>query len=172
MVLAVSDSDVLIHLAKLDLLYLLKDQFAKIYTSEIIYNECVVQGISLQKTDAILLKDFFQSEFIIKKKVNIKDINKIKDKYNIHEGESSIIALAKIFNVDLFLTNEIKVRNIAKSEGFSVSGTLGIILRGFTLGSIEKDHALRILKDIQEKIDEFRFHPKLIEIVLNKLEKM
>ncbi len=45
MVLAVIDSDVLIHLAKLNQLDLLKVQFSQIFISEIIYNETVVQGI-------------------------------------------------------------------------------------------------------------------------------
>lgn len=44
--IAVSDSDVLIHIAKLNLLNLLKGQFSKIIISEIVYNECVTQGIS------------------------------------------------------------------------------------------------------------------------------
>jgi predicted nucleic acid-binding protein len=51
------------------------------------------------------------------------------NKYNIHLGESSIIALAEKKRVDYCITNEIKVRNAMKSEGYDVVGTLGIILK-------------------------------------------
>lgn len=45
MVLAVSDSDVLIHFAKLNQLKLLKNQFSKIFLSEIVYSETISEGI-------------------------------------------------------------------------------------------------------------------------------
>ena len=75
--LAVSDSDVLIHLAKLKILKFLRDQFSKIYISEIIYDECVIQGKALQKEDAYILESFIKPDLIFKEKVNQEKIIEI-----------------------------------------------------------------------------------------------
>jgi predicted nucleic acid-binding protein len=58
MVLAVIDSDVLIHLAKLNKLAFLRQQYSNIFITKIIYNETVIQGIKTQKDDALILKKF------------------------------------------------------------------------------------------------------------------
>ena len=143
MVLAVSDSDVLIHLAKLGLLKLLKYQFSNIYISETVYDETVVQGLTSQKKDAKDLQKFFKLELISIEKVNTQLIEEIIQKHHIHKGESSIIVLAKKYNVDYCLTNEIKVRNVVKSENFQVIGTLGIILKAHSIGKIKRQNCLK-----------------------------
>lgn len=169
--LAVSDSDVLIHLSKINQLELLQNQFSKIYISNIIYNETVVQGITLQKKDAFILKEFIQSGLILIKKVEAEKIIEIMERNHIHEGESSIIALAKEFKVNYCLTNEIKVRKIIRSEGFKVVGTLGIILKSYNLGQVDKKDCINLLKNIQSSSREFRFHPKLINKVIKEIER-
>lgn len=72
--LAVSDSDVLIHLAKLNQLKLLKAQLSKIYISNIIYNKTIGQGLASQKKDAYYLQKFFKSDLIsieeVKSRIN------------------------------------------------------------------------------------------------------
>ncbi|TXT63239.1 MAG: hypothetical protein BAJALOKI3v1_410035 [Promethearchaeota archaeon] len=54
MVLAVIDSDVLIHLAKLNKLEFLRQQYSNIFITKTIYNETVIQGIKTQKDDALI----------------------------------------------------------------------------------------------------------------------
>ncbi len=92
-------------------------------------------------------------------------------KYNIHKGESSIITLAEKNQVDYCITNEIKVRNAIKSEGFKVVGTLGIILKAFNLNKIDKKLCLKLLKHLKSKPKEFRFHPKLISRVIKEVNR-
>ncbi len=170
MLLAVSDSDVLIHLSKLNRLELLQDQFSRIYISDIVYNETVTQGIALEKKDAFVLKDFLQKELIIVKQVEKNEVTAMMKKYSIHEGESSIIVLAKDFNVSYCLANENKVRIVMQSEGFQVVGTLGIILKSYKLGRINKKDTLNLLKNIQTHVEEYRFHPKLVSKIINKIK--
>lgn len=167
--IAVSDSDVLIHIAKLNLLNLLKGQFSKIFISEIVYNECVTQGISSKKADAYILKDFLKLELFQIEKVKKKVFEEYKSKYKIHEGESSIIALALKFDANFCLSNEIKVRNAIKSEGLKAVGTLGIILKGYNLNQINKKQCLKILNNIKKRSSEFRFHRKIIETIITTI---
>ena len=167
--IAVSDSDVLIHLAKLNQLILLNKQFTRIFVSGFVYNETIVQGIKLQKQDANILKEFIQADLILVKKVEQVKIIDIMKKHSIHKGESSILALAKEYNINYCLSNEIKVRNIFKSEGFKVVGTLGIILKAFNIGNINKDKCIELLNNIQANSKEFRFHPKLINKVIEEV---
>ncbi|KKL12867.1 hypothetical protein LCGC14_2531480 [marine sediment metagenome] len=171
MVLAVIDSDVLIHLAKLNQLDLLKVQFSQIFISEIIYNETVVQGINTKRKDAQILQDFIKTDFIQVEEISRQKTIEIMGKYNIHKGESSIIALAEKNQVDYCITNEIKVRNTIKSEGFKVVGTLGIILKAFNLNKIDKKLCLKLLKHLKSEPKEFRFHPKLISRVKKEVNR-
>ena len=170
MVSAVSDSDVLIHLAKLNQLNLLKNQFSVIYLSEIVYSETVSDGIKMQKEDASTIKKFIESEEIISiKKAETEKINDIIKKHHIHKGEASIIALAKELKIEHCLTNEIKVRKIIKAEGLKVIGTLGIILKAFKINDIDNRQTLNLLDTIHNNSEEYRIHPKLIEKIKEKI---
>ncbi|MHC1590857.1 MAG: DUF3368 domain-containing protein [Candidatus Helarchaeales archaeon] len=169
MPLAVSDSDVLIHLSKLNRLELLLHQFSRIFISDVIFRETIIQGMALKKYDAFILKDFLKKQLIKVEKAEKKETSAIMRKYNIHEGESSIIVLAKKFNVSYCLANECKVRKILKSEGFQVVGTLGIILKSYKLGKLNKNETLNLLQKIQINAEIFRFRPKLIKKLISTL---
>lgn len=169
--LAVSDANVLIHLAKLDQLELLKELFSNILISDIIYSESVTLGKLSNKKDSFILEDYIQKGLIIVKEVPTEEIKTIMNKYNIHDGESSVIALAKKNDINYCLTNEIKVRKAIKSEGFKVVGTLGIILRAFNSGKISKKDSLSILNQIQINLKEYRFHPKLVDKIIEEVNQ-
>ena len=121
------------------------------------------------KKDALVLEDFFKKGLVIKEKVDKKEIVKIIRDHKIHEGESSIIVLLRKHPVDYCLANEIKFRKIVKKLGYKVVGTLGIILKGYSLGNLNKKQTLTILNQLLENYKEFRFHPKLIEKVIKKI---
>ncbi|HEY0088124.1 MAG TPA: hypothetical protein VGB37_04730, partial [Candidatus Lokiarchaeia archaeon] len=114
---------------------------------------------------------FFKLELISIEKVIQQLIDDVIKKHHIHKGESSFISLAKKYNVDYCLTNEIKARNVIKSESFKVIGTLGIILKAYSIEKIKKQICIKHLKYIQSHPKEFRFHPKLINEVIKKVEK-
>jgi len=167
--LVVSDANILIHFAKLNQLKILKEIFSEIFITEIIYNESVTQGKFSNKKDSFILEDFIQKEFITVKKVANEEVIAIKKKYNIHDGESSIIALAKKFNINCCLTNESQVRKVIKSEGIEVIGTLGIILKAYTTKKINKTKCFDLLKFIQSNSIDFRIHPKLINRIIKQI---
>ena len=167
--MAVSDSDLLIHLAKLNKLEILNSQFSKIYVSKEIEKETVIQGIELKKEDAYILKIFFGQGLMHVETVDEQEIKYIMNKYNIHKGESSILFLAKKFKVSFFLTNETKVRKIARTEGFNVVGTIGIILKSYDLGQLTKEHVNKLFNEIQNNPITYRIHPILIKKALKRL---
>ena len=69
------------------------------------------------------------------------------------------------------LTNEIKVRKVIKSEGIEVIGTLGIILKAYTIKKINKTKCLDLLKYILSNLQDFRIHPKLVEKIIDEVNK-
>ncbi|MBD3229229.1 MAG: hypothetical protein GF329_13685 [Candidatus Lokiarchaeota archaeon] len=168
--LAVIDSDVLIHLVKLEKLFLLKDQFLRIYITDIIYMETVTQGIALKEKDAFRIKEFFNEKLIIIKEIKKEKINEFINKYRIHEGEASIIALAIQKSISYFLSNEIKVRELAKSEGFKVVGSIGVLLRGYKMGKLSKKEIISVLEQIKDNKREFRINPKIIDEIFNRIK--
>ena len=89
MVLAVSDADVLIHLAKLDILDFLVEQFSKIYISDIIYNESIVEGKRFHKKDALILEEYLKKELFTIESVAGNTINK----------RTKIIRILNLFNI-------------------------------------------------------------------------
>ncbi|MHA1380091.1 MAG: hypothetical protein ACTSRG_17095 [Candidatus Helarchaeota archaeon] len=169
MVSAVSDSDIFIHLAKLNQLSLLLSQFTTIHVSDIIEKETITQGIELEKDDALLIKDFFTESLISVEKVRKKEVQTIISKYNIHIGEASVLYLARKYNISYFLANEPKIRRIAIKENFKVTGTIGIILKAYNINILSKLVTINLLNHIQKSPEIFRIHPNLIRKVLEKI---
>src|SRR5271157_4017716 len=160
---AVSDSDVLIHLAKLGELDLLQGQFDHVFVSPLVQTELVDQGIQTGKLDADILQESFRTGAIEIRLVTKSATGKLVKKHRIHIGEASIIALGKEIGVPFCLTNEIRVRKAAKIEGFKVVGTLGILLRAYTNGQISKEQIDVLLQEIQYHPETFRIHTKVIQ---------
>src|SRR3990170_1137933 len=80
-------------------------------------------------------------------------------RYGIHIGEGHVKELAEKLNARIFLSNERKVRIAAKMEGFSVAGSIGIILRSVTLKYLTEEEAAGLLEKLGG--DEFRIHPDI-----------
>ncbi len=163
---AASDSDVLIHLAKLSLLGLLKDQFDHVFITPTVFDETVTQELVARKEDAKILEKFLVTPFVHVINSKQRLIEQVIKKYNLHPGEASVLALGKERGITYCLTNEARVRSVAKKEGFKVVGTHGLLIRSYSTGKMSKEDLLQILQSIQTRAVEFRIHPK----VLNKIK--
>jgi len=94
------------------------------------------------------------------KKVNNKEIFKVLSLY-LDEGESEAIVLGIETKDALLVLDDIKARNIAKSLGIRITGTLGIILKAkeknlipfvkIVLSEMEKV-SFRISEEIKKEI--------------------
>ncbi len=166
---AVSDADVLIHLAKLNQLTILPLQFERIFISEIVKREIIDQGIQHGKPDAVSVQSFLDTGNLQIMEIHNIVVEEIQKKYNIHSGESSIIALGKKIGTRYLLANERAVRDAAKKENFLVVGTLGILARGFLAGSLTQGEILNLLEEVEIHPEIFRFHPKVIKSFREKI---
>ena len=71
----------------------------------------------------------------------------LANQYDLDEGEAAAIALALQEKAQVFLTDDLAARAVAKAYFLEVHGTVGVVLRAFREKIIDKKLAL-------EKIDE------------------
>ncbi len=155
----VSDADVLIHLAKLGRLPLLKALYERVSIPEYIRQEIT------SKDDPGLAEAI--GAYLIVHPASQQKATAIASQHGIHIGEAHTKALGELLNAELFLSNERKVRKAAISEGFRVSGTIGVILRAAHTQAIAMSEARSLLELMRSA--EFRIHPDLIQEAINTL---
>ncbi|HRG49114.1 MAG TPA: DUF3368 domain-containing protein [Leptospiraceae bacterium] len=145
----ISNTSPILALSNIDRLYLLKKQFGKILIPRAVEEE-------------LMLKEGFAGADEIKKAISEGwiSITDVKDqKYvallrrEIDHGESECLALAHEIDCSKLILDEKEARRIAKTMNFSVTGTIGILLRAFEdndIQDIEKE-----LRALQNKIGFF-----------------
>jgi len=114
----VSNATPLISLSKIDKISLLQELFGKVFIPNAVYDEVVVQGqgragwnlpgyIETKRVTNTMASQFLQAQ--------------------LDDGESEAIVLAKEMNADLLILDEKKARKIAKLNGITVIGTIGVL---------------------------------------------
>ncbi len=156
--IVVSDSTILIGLAKIGKLDLLKEIFSKVYIPEEVFKEVVERGKG--KPGSKVIKEAAWIE-----------LKPVKDEIQValllgslEKGEAEVLVLAKELNADLILLDEEKARKSAAIAGFEIMGLLGLFILAKNLGLI---HEVRPLVD-KLMINKFRISDKIIEKTLKK----
>jgi predicted nucleic acid-binding protein len=67
------------------------------------------------------------------------------------------------------LSNEKKVRIAARQEGFKVTGTIGVLLKGLKEGMVSKSEAEGLFKKMKTE-KEFRIHPDILDKAMKALD--
>ncbi|WP_347273667.1 hypothetical protein [Candidatus Kuenenia sp.] len=160
----VSDSDVIIHLAKLDELKLLKELFGYVNIPRYVESEVVHD----QNNEVVAIKEAINKGILKVHNADERKAIKIAKRYGIHIGESHVKEVAERLKAKVFLSNEKKVRIAAKLEGFTAVGTIGVILSSVTKKFLTKEEAIGLLNKL--KVREFRIHPSIIKQATNLLE--
>ncbi len=126
----VCNSSPLIHLAKIGKLELLKGYFTEISIPEAVYRECVIDG--KDREDA---KRIENAAWI--RVVDIKNID-LKKAFNtvLDEGESEAIVLALQESADLILLDDYEARELARTYGLKITGTIGLLIKAKYEGDI------------------------------------
>lgn len=158
----VSDSDVLIHLLKLEKLSLLHSLYKEVAVPEYVKSEILV------REDTVLQHAF--NLFLKVATTSTDKAEKIAKRHNIHIGEAHVKALGEELKATLFLSNEKKVRKAAKEEGFAVAGTIGIILKAVKDRIIDKTEAKSLFEKMKAK--NFRIHPDILQKAINTVEEI
>lgn len=157
----VSDSDIIIHLSKLQRLALLRDLYNEVGVPEYVQKEVF-------KKESPAIAEAFKN-FIKVFPVDRDKAVAIEKSHKIHFGESNVKALGEELNSSLLLTNEKKVREAAKKEGFTVAGIIGIIFRACKKGFLTRTETEALLEKMRCR--EFRIHPEIIDAALDALER-
>ena len=168
----VSDSGVLIWLARYKLLGLLQKFFDKIVIPYSVYKEVVVVGIKKGYNDAYEAKDKIDDFIFIKKgKYDKKTIRKIEKSFGITLGkaEEDCICLAKELKT-MFLTNDEEASIVSNKIGIKTKGVLYILLRAVKERMMEKDEVLKIFEKMIE--DGFWINPQTVLQFRELMEKM
>jgi len=120
----VSNSTVLIYLAKIGKLNLLKELFRDVLIPAEVFNEVVIRGKENQHSDAFIVERVIEEGWI-----HIKDIEafvELED-FGIDLGEAQAISLAKSLGVPVLL-DQTHARNAAKAFGLRPRGTIFVLL--------------------------------------------
>jgi predicted nucleic acid-binding protein len=103
-------------------------------------------------------------------KTGDKGAKELAKRYGIHIGEGHVKELAEKLKAGIFLSNEKKVRIAAKTEGFTVVGTIGVILRSVTQNLLTVKEATGLLEKLKE--EEFRIHPDIINKAIGSCNRL
>lgn len=137
----VCNSSPLIHLAKIGKLELLKDYFTEISIPEAVYRECVIDG--KDREDAKRIENAAWIRVVDIKNIDLKKaLNTVLD-----EGESEAIVLALQESADLILLDDYEARELARTYGMKITGTIGLLIKAKYEGDISSiDEMLKKLR--------------------------
>ncbi len=120
----VSNSTVLIYLAKIGKLSLLEKLFGEVTIPGEVFNEVVIRGTENQHPDAFLIETAIEEGWIQVKEIEV--IRKLEE-FGIDPGEAQAISLAKSLDVPILL-DQTHARIAAKALGLKPRGTIFVLL--------------------------------------------
>jgi predicted nucleic acid-binding protein len=157
-VIVVTDSTVLIGLAKLGKLTLLKEIFLNVSIPEEVFKEVVERGKDKPGSKLIRESSWIETK-VVKDKTQVNFLMG-----SLERGEAEVLALARELEADLILLDEEKARKSAVIAGFNVMGLLGLFNLAKNIGLI---HEVRpLINELMAK--KFRISGKVIEEALKK----
>jgi len=165
--IAVANASPLIYLAKLGLLRLLRLMFAKVITSEIVRDEVLVESAP----EFVVLNEAFSSWLEV---VHSADENLVSRLIatQVHRGEATVIAIAKDIaereRKPVVIIDDLAARDLARTFGLKVTGTIGVLMRARNRRLLSTDEAKLHLRHLVEETD-FRVSPRLYSKVLSEL---
>ena len=166
-VTVISNATPLIYLAKSGSLKLLKKLFDSILIPKEVYEEVVVKGKEEGFSDALVVEEQIEKGWI-----SIEDLGSdeklVEHATELDKGETAVIKLAREKDGPLLLIDDAAGRQIAKSFGLEVKGTLYVILRAYKEGYLTKDQSRDILDEIISA--GFRISSEQYSYLLRRLE--
>lgn len=163
---AVIDSCSIILLAKAEILQLLAEN-RNLIISKSVYAE-VVEGRNIKLLEALLLERLVNEKIVtIEDNVNKNLVEKLRNDFNLGDGEAESIELAMEKQDKLIITDNKQGRKAAKVYNLNVSGSLGCVMALFKLNKIDKEKARNTLKKLKES---GWFQDYLIETALGEIQ--
>lgn len=147
----VTDSTVLIYIAKLDNLTYLDDLFEEVIVPEAVYDEVVTRGRKEQYTDALPVEEAANGSLDVR---SLSDetqtrADEIQKSSGLGRGECTAIALAEAEDVRC-LTDDHAARKTAESLGVEVGGTIYVLLEALDRERISFEEYVTELDDLTD----------------------
>jgi len=160
----------LIYLGKIGALYLVPKLFTKCYTTSLVRNEVLGE----ENTPEFSILDASFSDWLSLMEPTNKQLIKRLEQFGIHNGETTVIALAKELqdkkSESVVIIDDLAARGIARTLDLKVTGTLGILLRALKLNYIDLEKSRDYIHDLVENTA-FRISSSLYSRILKEIEK-
>jgi len=165
----VSNAGPLIHLAKIDLLHLLKDLYQEVVMPLEVKIEAVDRGLEKGFSDAIKIGEAIKEGWIKVEDIKLtQEFIKMAQIAGLKTAEAAVIYHAYKNNSTVLL-DEDSARALARTLGIPIRGTLGIILESLKKGFLSRREALKAL----EKLSEIMYlSADLYRIVRDEIQRM
>jgi len=161
----------LIYLGKIGALYLVPKLFTKCYTTSLVRNEVLGE----ENTPEFSILDASFSDWLSLMEPTNKQLIKRLEQFGIHNGEATVIALAKELQdkkgESVVIIDDLAARGIARTLDLKVTGTLGILLRALKLDYIDLGKSRDYIHDLLENTA-FRISSSLYSRILKEIEKI
>ena len=142
----VSNSGPLIHLARIDLLNLLRQLFGKVVIPIDVRIEVVNRGKEEGAVDAFLIESEIRDGWIVIEEIITDDsVKEIAKSVGIDIGESAAIMLARRKKCPILL-DDLAARRFATGLGLEVAGSIGVLIRSTKNQKLSKSEALDALE--------------------------
>lgn len=164
--IVISDTTPIITLSKINRIDLLQKLFGTILIPEAVYNELTTNNKFQEEADTII-----NAEYI--KVVNVNDaksVELLRRATGLDLGESEAIIYSDDCRAELLLIDEVKGRRIAKQMGFSVMGTIGILMTAYDEKIISADEIrkyITVMKESGRHISD-KLYEQLLEMIEEK----
>ena len=156
--IVIADSSVLISLSTIGQLELIRARFPEgICITPAVWREVVDQGRERPGT-----KEVAATEWIGLHEVQDQGFVRYL-KMELDDGEAEVIGLAREMDAGLILMDERDARDVAKGFGFSVLGTVGLLIWAKRIGKVQS--LKHLLNDLQNNAN-FRISNALYEFSL------
>ncbi|MFX0100463.1 MAG: hypothetical protein ACFFCS_12895 [Candidatus Hodarchaeota archaeon] len=163
----------LIYLGKIGLLKYLPQLFSRVITAQEVKNEVLSDNSAPE--NPVLELAF--SKWMEVEEPKDKDLLEKLNGLNIHAGEASIVVLAKEYSETdardegILIIDDLAARNIAKTFGLEVTGTIGIMLLITEKNLIEPKDCIENLRYLVEETT-FRISTRIYSLLMKHLEGM
>jgi len=148
--LVVSNAGPLIHLAKINLLHLLKDLYQEVAIPQEVKVETVDRGIEKGLPDAIQISNAINEGWIKVEDIELtQEFTNMAQMAGLRTAEAAVIYHA-YKNHGIALTDEDSARILARTLGIPIRGTLGIMLESLKRGFLSREEALKALEKLSE----------------------
>ncbi|MEE8400717.1 MAG: hypothetical protein V3R86_01000 [Candidatus Hydrothermarchaeaceae archaeon] len=140
-----SDTGPIIHLARIGGLELIKELFGEISITPEVKAEALDEGEE-RCPDVILIENAIGEGWI--KVVKSDKGDRELTRFGLHNAEAGLIQHALSEKIELVLLDDDAAREVARTLGLKVKGSLGIVIEAFRKGRIPKKRALAMLDEL------------------------